>query len=570
MPPPPPPSKSYLLVFDSDSSDDSEDEYRREDYYRTYENIQSVPPSQDFNVAEKNGDDKDKVKNTTTESGAKKGGDVIPIGPPSPSPSPSSSPHEEEEDHQSSITTNDQSHQNQKLTKNQKKRLQRKQRRKKKAEQGNEEDKNQDDQHDITFDTTSNSVVITEKSSSHVTFSDVSIRAFPRAFSGDAVPGHGGWPLGMKLDDYKDYEQIPLDEYETSKQKQLRERWMAILSSRDKATTKLPSPSSKNKKEKENVIDDKIVLLMGGSASDTCNKDDGDDTSSENVLYESRQWDYRSRVKNPLFGLVSENERHAMFLEASDTNPATEIEGQNHNNSNNKNNNNRRIRSNSMGNHDVNTTRRSRSNSVGNHDLVGNSMRGKFNDEYNQAMVHHVRNELEQLRFERNKSDATGCNCRKLVVYIPPKDGSGGKKAQHRRLKPSKVIQELKKRQLYDPSVASSSRDQMEKILHNAVEKEPCCGDVDCFCVRNGIICQADACSCWHDSHVHAKHNSSSNNHALSNDDIQKRCGNPLGTYLVDTEAIDDYRIKLLTHTIQQQGQLIGSDNLICQPAKSS
>ena len=161
-------------------------------------------------------------------------------------------------------------------------------------------------------------------------------------------------------------------------------------------------------------------------------------------------------------------------------------------------------------------------------------------------MVHHVRNELENVRFERNKSGATGCNCRKLVVYLPPKDGSGGKKAQHRRLKPSKVVQELKKRHLYDPSIALMSREQMEKILHKAVEKEPCCRDDDCFCVRNGIICQADACSCWHDSHVHVKNNSGSNGTVLSNDDIRKRCGNPLGIYLVDTEGIDRYRKEVI------------------------
>ena len=172
-------------------------------------------------------------------------------------------------------------------------------------------------------------------------------------------------------------------------------------------------------------------------------------------------------------------------------------------------------------------------------------------------MVHHVRNELEQLRFERNKSGATGCNCRKLVVYLPPKDGSGGKKAQHRRLKPSKVVQELKKRNLYDDSVAAMSRDQMEKLLHKTVESEPCCRDESCFCFRNGIICQADACSCWHDSHVHAKHSSGD---PLTNDEIRKRCGNPLGTYLVDMDAIDSYRAEMIKQA---------SDLFICQPVSS-
>ena len=169
----------------------------------------------------------------------------------------------------------------------------------------------------------------------------------------------------------------------------------------------------------------------------------------------------------------------------------------------------------------------------------------------------HVRNELEQLRNERNKSGATGCNCRKLNVYLPPKDG-GGKKAQHKRLKPSKLHQELKKRNLFD---ASMSREDMEKLLHKTIEEEPCCRDEDCFCVRNGINCQADACSCWHDSHVHVKRYSDSG--PLSNQDIQTRCGNPLGMYVVDLDGIDQYRNKIVTN--QQEG-----GGLFCLPVSSA
>eukprot|EP00536_Pseudo-nitzschia_multiseries_P001575 jgi/Psemu1/234757/estExt_Genewise1.C_190230 len=326
----------------------------------------------------------------------------------------------------------------------------------------------------------------------------------------DTVPAHGGWPLGMSLDGYEDLDQIEVDEYETTKQERLHERWMDILSARDKS----------------------------------------DSTPPENIIYESRQWDYKSRIKNPLFGAVSEDERHAMLLEASDGNSTSLTDSRHHIDHSSK----HRARSNSIGNHKTNgcngQSRRSRSNSIGNHDL-GNTIKGKFNDEYNQSMVHHVRNELEQLRIDRSKSGATGCNCRKLVVYLPPKDGSGGKKAQHRRLKPSKVVQELKKRHLYDSALAKSTREEMEKVLHDAVEKEPCCSSSDCFCVRNGLICQADACSCWHDSHVHVKHG---DREPLSNADIRKRCGNPSGMYLVDTDAIEDYRIKILTAMKQTEG----------------
>ena len=510
MPPPPPPSKSYLLVLESDSSDDdSEHEYRRrQEYYRAYENLNSITPSKVLNSME---DDNEKVNNASTES--------LLV----------------DEDHTSSMAESDESHQdtgNKKLTKNQKKRLQRKKKKKAAHRENNEENLK------------------------GVSFSGVSVRAFPRAFSMDSVPAHGGWPLGMKLDGYEDLDEIPVGEYEMSKQKRLHERWMAILSARDKKTPGSPSKSSasssRKKKDEGLVFDDKVVRMVGGNAvtSDCCGEGNGCCALPEINIYESRQWDYKSRIKNPLFRTVSEDERHAIFLEGSDVNSTSNIEAQKRNSNNTQ-----RARSNSIGNHKHNCgkSRRSRSNSIGNHDL-DNSMKGKFNEEYNQAMVHHVRNELEQVRIGRSKSGATGCNCRKLVVYLPPSDGSGGKKAQHRRLKPSKVVQELKKRGLYDSVAASSSREQIEKMLHDAVEKEPCCGSEDCFCVRNGLICQGDSCSCWHDSHVHAKHSSGSSEHTLSNADIRKRCGNPLGTYLVDTEAIDNYRIKVMAETNQQQG----------------
>ena len=503
MPPPPPPSKSYLLVLDSDSSDESDAEYRSRQEYakRAPERITTILP------------------------------------PPPPPRSASPLPVESQQSPSEGQSP-------EKLTKSQRKRRQRRKKKKNARKKENQEVKSGDD-------------------CKHVSFSDVSIRAFPRAFSGDTVPAHGGWPLGMKLEGYDDFDKVPVEEYETMKQNHLHERWMAILSAADNKAALSPKSSPKNsspskvKREKDRIIDDQIIRLVNGSADiNSSGRKDGNCSAPANIVYESRQWDYR-RVKNPLFRSVSEDERHLIFLEASGTDPKIFKDVQSPKNSNKSG----RTRSNSMGNHcqGVRNTR-SRSKSFSDHDLE-NGVKGKFNEEYNQAMVHHVRNELEQIRFERNKSGATGCNCRKLVVYLPPKDGSGGKKSQHRRLKPSKVVQELKKRDLYDSSVASMSRDKMEKMLYKAVEKEPCCRDDACFCIRNGINCQADACSCWHDSHVHVKHSDG----VLANDDIRKRCGNPLGIYVVDTEAIDTYRVDVMKKKKLVQGPPIETDNLFCQ-----
>jgi len=366
-------------------------------------------------------------------------------------------------------------------TKNQKKKQKRRQRKKNTSTQGKKSNK------------------------PRVHFSCVKIRTFLRTFGDSVVPGHGGWPLGMKLDDYKDHDQVPLEEYETNKQKLLRERWKVIQST-------CSTPSTKNN-IKILEIDDEIIHLIESI----------DD-------YETRQWDYRNKVKNPLFGLVSEKKRQALFLEGSEGN----LEGRNQ----------PLLRSQSLK-LDNNDTRRTRSHSMGsNNHSQGMLSNYNFNEEFNQSLVHHVRNELEQLRFERNKSGSTGCNCSKLIVYIPPKDGSGGKKSKHRRLKPSKLITELKKRHLYGPSVASSSREKKEKILQKAVEKEPCCRDEDCFCIRNGIVCQADSCSCWL-----VRKNSSSSNHSLSSADIQRRCGNQIE--VTDMETINEYRIKIINEKKQ-------------------
>jgi len=246
--------------------------------------------------------------------------------------------------------------------------------------------------------------------------------------------------------------------------------------------------------------------------------------TEEPLALETRQWDYRSKMKNPLFGVLSEEQRQAIFLEVSsceDAEAQSLAKG--------------RARSNSVASDHGSSSpkRRGRSCSFGHSPET-------FNETYNQVYVYHVRNDLENLRIERTKSGATGCNCRKLTVYLPPKNG-GGKKAQHRRLKPSKLTQELKKRNLYDES---KSREELEHVLHDAVEKEPCCGSDDCFCHRNGIDCQTDACSCWHDSHVHNK--SRDGGGSLTVDAIQDRCGNPLGTTTVDIDAIDAYRARVL------------------------
>ena len=131
------------------------------------------------------------------------------------------------------------------------------------------------------------------------------------------------------------------------------------------------------------------------------------------LVFETRQWDFRSKLKNPLFGILEEERRQNLLLDSTD-----EECHQSSSSSPSKG----RSRSNSVSSVQSSSSkqnRRSRSSSF--------SHSERFNETYNQVYVHHVRNGLEQIRTERTKSGATGCNCRKLTVYIPPK-GGGGKK----------------------------------------------------------------------------------------------------------------------------------------------
>ena len=480
MPPPPPPSKSYLLVIDSDSSDEDEDSYR---IHLRRENPATVVAPPHPVAVEMNGRRRPHQVSDTEEDEDydeeelirvhSKGEDDACSSPRTTNESPAIQDDDEEEEDDGVP---------QKLTKNQKKKRARR-RNKKKSKP-------------------------CQPTSRRISFSTVSTRFYPRAFSHVSVPADGGWPLGMELEPLEDptttTEELALEEFEAHKQQKLKERWEHLLQMQS--------------------VDEKVLEQMTKRPA----------TSGEPFALETRQWDYCYKLKNPLFGALSEDQRRDIFLETSSESEHGDgsfpAKG--------------RVRSNSVTDHgNTNSNggsspkRRGRSSSF-------SHAPEQFNETYNQVYVHHVRSDLEKLRIERTTSGATGCTCRKLTVYVPPKDG-GGKKAQHRRLKPSKLREELKKRNLFDES---KSREALEQILHDAVEKEPCCGTVDCFCHRNGLDCQADACSCWHDSHVHTK----TNVRHLPLQTIKERCGNPLGTVTVDMDAIDAYRARILESTMCQ------------------
>jgi len=161
--------------------------------------------------------------------------------------------------------------------------------------------------------------------------------------------------------------------------------------------------------------------------------------------------------------------------------------------------------------------------------------------------LQHVQHELEQIRIHRSAENVAGCSCRKLHVVLP-KDLKGGKKSHHhRRFTERRVKDELRRRHVTIPNECKS-REELEQLLYDEVEKHGCCyGNNDCPCARSGIGCQSDTCSCWYKSHVTHKKESKGEVVSVSPADALQRCGNKNGIYVVDFEVIEKYRDGFIT-----------------------
>lgn len=383
-----------------------------------------------------------------------------------------------------------------------------------------------------------------------VSFSSVHVLSFERCLGSSVVPGDGGWPLGMGQETgvCSEAEQIcTVSDYERSKQERLLHRLHQTQHVQQHVQQQSP-PSSPSKEAAgdERRLEEKSFMLM--------------------PHLETRQWDYKHKCKNPLFGALMEDERMHLLLAASAASeppPAPHDTSRDSPTRSNKHHVRRNTRS-----HSIDSTN---SNSNGCHPVAPCRSRSRsgsvsaittehYNDVYTQVEVHHCRNELEQIRNSRTMEGSTGCTCRKLQVYLLPPNA--GKKAHHRRLKPQKVKEELRKRHLLPPNADNNSehinshhsREELELLLHDAVEQEPCCRADSCPCARNGIECQADACTCWYSSHQTKRHQQQQQQHGsettmiITPAEIKTRCGNPVaGMYVVDLEKVDAFRSNYLS-----------------------
>jgi hypothetical protein len=177
------------------------------------------------------------------------------------------------------------------------------------------------------------------------------------------------------------------------------------------------------------------------------------------------------------------------------------------------------------------------------------------------TVTQHIQHDLESLRIERSDPTNLGCSCRKLHVFLPGQSDKSHhkKKGSNRRLNERKLKEELRKRGLLHKGNADMSREKMEKMLHDAIESQPCCWGIDCPCVRSGIGCQADICSCWHASHdvPHAKKkedDATTDSRKVGESDveaIERTCGNANGMYVVDMKAIKEHRQQYIATMMQ-------------------
>ena len=516
MPGPPPPSKSYLLKFDTSSEEEDDDHEPVQ--------IESRSPLDTKALSKSIGptdDPVDSISNPTENPNAgliqmlkSLRGSII-----TPTPTTVS------DDAQSNSDSNGmdiEESQSQAQSSAKKKRKKKRKKKKKKTSGGA----------GPTQSTSNTCIDSTTKSRKRVSFDSIHVSEFKRDIGGDGVPADGGWPLTLSNKLHRKFK-VSVDDFETRKQTELRERYERYVL--DRRRSKLKPISSRTRRKRSN-----------SKHGDELKKSQPESVRviSQNKIYipetfifETRQFDHKERFsdrhreegkdselewkeihstgRNMLFGQLCESKRKSI-LEQS----------------------------------------RSEEDSDGSESPKRSKRKGSISEEvFCSLEIKHIRNELEQIRIHRSAENAAGCSCRKLHVVLPSELNGGKKSHHHRRLTERKVKEELRRRHISIPS--NAKREELELLLHDEVEKHGCCYGNDCPCSRSGIGCQSDTCSCWHMSHI--GHKKVKGTGTVSPADAQVRCGNRNGIYMVDFDAIEKYRNQFL-HDEAKKGFCIPVD----------
>jgi hypothetical protein len=427
-------------------------------------------------------------------------------------------------------------------------------------------------------------------SSKSVTFGTVSVREYARILGTHTVPSDGGWPLGLgqlaaehtqeqwlQLQKQHDegspskHKHFPshshhnhpkgwlVSDFETRKQTELQQRYVQLI--RDQRRRKFEKEWEKKNLNKfhHNYNTRKG---HGKKRSDSCHGRSSSVRSSSGKLkmemnaeekeelerivaqpvdlpqmeyLETRQYDYKKRVnaktvdenmteeeelivnrrgRNPLFRMLHENERKKILLRDDDWFNQCHV--------------------------------------------ISDAKQGQDEDTVDitdQTITQHIQHDLELTRIQRSDPTNLGCNCRKLHVFLPGASDKTHhkKKGSNRRLPERKVREELRRRGIAQDGM---NREKLEQALHDAVESEPCCWGNDCPCFKSGIGCQADTCSCWHPSHERGgtagakkQESNSEARNVVDQDvhDIEQRCGNSHGMYVVNFSKIRRHREQFVT-----------------------
>ena len=486
MPGPPPPSKSYLLKFDSSSEEEEDDYYSRPppDYSQPPPAPMPIPPS--GSDTSRQGPLKQN-RQDTEQSIPNPNDDLFQMlksldGGASNLEGPNTNVNTQ------TTTLNNESEPSPDVDAENTTKKKKKKKRKKKKKKTN----------------SSGATGTPASTCKKVSFSRIHVAEFQRNLNGDGVPYDGGWPLALSNKLHREFS-IDIEDFETRKQTELRDRYQKYVTERRKKKHESGSSSSSSRRKRSH-----------SKNSEELNKKETRKPAPtqhlpvytpENYLWETRQFDYRGRStdkhredgkdpklewdeinstgKNSLFRQLGESERKHLFERDVSPSPSSD-------------------------------------------------------EMFCSLEIKHIRNELEQIRIHRSAEDAAGCSCRKLHVVLPS-GLNGGKKSHksHRRLTERRVKDELRRRHVSFESRAK--REELEQLLHDTVDQQGCCYGNDCPCSRSGIGCQSDTCSCWHMSHTtHKKDHGEQEN--ASPADAKVRCGNRNGIYVVDFDRIAKHR----------------------------
>jgi len=369
--------------------------------------------------------------------------------------------------------------------------------------------------------------IANEVSKKSILFSNVSVREHRRCLGLDGVPFEGGWPLGLSNEVVREYNVLGgVDEFEHQKQIELKKRWKKAVESLKKEDEIEPIDENRifetrqydYKRPHKHKASENNSKQRGRSGSFSS----GDDLfNGKNPLFKSYNEDVRKRVIMRDHCITKEEIEKGFPEEKKTPYPSEQKQKQKKDKKST-------------------STRRTRSQSQS-AEYEGTP--------FTSFDIRHIRNDLEQTR--NNRSTCNGCSCRKPHFYLPhfiaqnessSSNPAGKQKGKHQhKLNDRRLKEELRKRGKLKPNL---TRAEMEIALGSAIENGPCCWSNDCDCVKNGIECQADTCSCWYPSHQSNKNIPVNELPPISV--IQATCGNKNGMYVVDYDNIRTFRKTLL------------------------